>query len=132
MFTCVISHTGRVGREENSLFVYRGGDTYSSVNNDTGFTPRFGVDLDSIPDDVKVACDDNMQCLYDFVQTGDLGLAKSTASEEMELQDTRNILGQCTAPNVLLCIYCSHLYVYCMYDDMYFVLLCLNCFLLTS
>ena len=117
VYMCNFTHTGRVGREEDSLFVYRGSDTYSSVNNDTSFTPRFGVDLDNIPEDVKNACGGNRQCSYDLVQTGDVGLAESTASEEMELQNTRNILGMCTIPNVPLCTLC-----YCASSD--------NCLLL--
>ena len=135
---CDITHTGRVGMEEDSLFVYIGSDTYSSVNDDTGFIPQFGVDLDSIPPSVLVLCGGNMQCLYDYVQTGDVGLAESTASEEMELQNTRNILGQCTVQMYhYVRIYCSRTYIcactvctYYMHDVL--VLLCLNCLLLTS
>ena len=88
------THTHNTGRvsEEDSLFVYRGGDTYSSVNNDTDFTPLFGVDLDNIPDEVKVACGGNTQCLFDYQQTGSLDLAMSTASQQERLNSVRTVL----------------------------------------
>ena len=122
---CDFTHTGRVGREEDSLFVYRGSDTYSSINNDTGFTPQFGVDLDSIPPNVSMLCGDNTQCLYDYVQTGDVGLAESTASEEMELQNTRNSLGKCSVSNVPLCIYTFHVCVLYVHTSLtYYYRLC--------
>ena len=118
-YMCNFTHTGRVSREEDSLFVYRGSDTYSSVNDDTGFTPRFGVNNDSIPDDVKMACGGNTQCLFDYQQTGDVGLAESTASEEMELNKTRDILGQCTVPNVPLCTYILFTHICVLYVRTY-------------
>ena len=94
MYTQTQTYTHTTGRvsEGDSLFVYRGGDTYSSVNNDTDFTPQFGVDLDNIPEDVKRACGGNTQCLFDYQQTGSLDLAMSTASQQERLNNVRTVL----------------------------------------
>ena len=84
---------GRVS-EADSLFTYKGSDTYTSVNNDTGFTPHFGVDLDSIPDNVKEACAGNTLCLYDYQQTGSLEVAMTTATEQETLSSMRTVLSK--------------------------------------
>ena len=84
-------HTGRV-RESESIFVYKGSDTYTNVNDDTDFTPQFGVDLGSIPEDVRESCGNNTQCLFDYQQTGNLELAMSTASEQERLNSVRTVL----------------------------------------
>ena len=80
--------------EADSLFTYRGSDTYASVNNDTGFTPQFGLDLDSIPDNVKEACAGNTLCLYDYQQTGSLEVAMTTATEQETLSSMRTVLSK--------------------------------------
>lgn len=85
--------TGRTN-ETDSLFTYEDGETYDSINDDSSYTPVFGVDLDSVPDNVKAACGDNKECLFDFAQTNDTEFAMSTMGEVEDQKDLRKILSE--------------------------------------
>ncbi len=54
----------------------------------------FGVDLDSVPDNVKAACGDNKECLFDYAQTQDMDFAMSTMGEVEDQQELRKILSE--------------------------------------
>ena len=85
------------GRTEagDSLFTYGDGEDHASINNDSTYTPVFGVDPDSVPENVKVACGDNKECLFDYAQTQDMDFAMSTMGEVEDQQELRKILSEC-------------------------------------
>lgn len=89
----VLQFTGRTDETE-SLFTYDDGEDHASINDDSTYTPVFGVDPDSVPDNVKAACGDNRECLFDFAQTNDTEFAMSTMGEVEDQKDLRKILSK--------------------------------------
>ena len=103
--------------EADSLFTLDGGDTFSSVNDDTGYTPVFfNSDLTVfIPDsnlrdqaqtlcynsaqpDYVVGQDDpnpssRRECYFDFRVTGDPAIASNTADGMKVVADTQTAYG---------------------------------------
>ena len=90
----VFQCTGRT-EAADSLFTYGDGEDHASINDDSSYTPVFGVDPDSVPENVKAACGDNKECLFDYAQTQDMDFAMSTMGEVEDQQELRKILSEC-------------------------------------
>ena len=54
----------------------------------------FEVDLNNVPENVKAACGDNKECLFDYAQTQDMDFAMSTMGEVEDQQELRSILSE--------------------------------------
>ena len=79
-----------------SLFTYGVGESHADFNDDSSYTPVFGVDPDSVPGNVKAACGDNRECLFDFAQTQDMDFAMSTMTEVEDQEELKKILSECS------------------------------------
>ena len=108
--------SGRV-LEADSLFTLSGGDTFSSVNNDAGYTPIFfNPDLtvfipdSTTRDQAQTLCYNSAQsdyvagqddpnpssrreCYFDFRVTGDSAIASNTADGMKVVADTQTTYG---------------------------------------
>lgn len=69
--------------------MYDVGESHSDFNNDTGYTPVFAVDLESVPESVKETCGNNTECIYDYSLTGSMEFAMSTVIEVEEQKKVR-------------------------------------------
>ncbi len=43
----------------------------------------------------RTLCEDNKECLYDLVQTGEMGVALETLNQQKETNETRTVLSKC-------------------------------------
>ena len=89
----VLQCTGRT-EAADSLFTYGDGEDHASINDDSSYTPVFGVDPNSVPENVKATCGDNKECLFDYAQTNDMDFAMSTMGEVEEQEELRKILSE--------------------------------------
>ena len=42
----------------------------------------------------RIICEDNKECLYDLVQTGEIGVALETLNQQKETNETRAVLSK--------------------------------------
>ena len=89
----VLQCTGRT-EAADSLFTYGDGEDHASINDDSSYTPVFGVDPNSVPENVKATCGDNKECLFDYAQTNDMDFAMSTMGEVEDQEELRKILSE--------------------------------------
>lgn len=66
---------GRISEEE-SLFTYKDGKTYSDFQNPS-FVPTFETPSD-LPEDVVEVCGDDKECIFDYAVSGSPELATET------------------------------------------------------
>ena len=89
----ILQYTGRTDAAD-SLFTYDAGEDHATINDDSNYTAVFGVDPDSVPENVKAACGDNKECLFDYAQTQDMDFAMSTMGEVEDQMELRRILSE--------------------------------------
>ena len=78
--------------ENESLFTYSLGESYSSFANPS-FTPSFLYpDPSNASSEEKAICGDSLICNFDYVATGNLGFAEETAKFDREINETLRIL----------------------------------------
>ena len=89
-YTFLLDYTFYIGQvtEDESLFTYPSGQTLANFS-DPNHIPQFLDEIDNTTrEKAKTVCGTNIQCIFDFVQTGNEELAKST--QEIEEQNEKN------------------------------------------
>ena len=87
--------TGQVTQEE-SLFYYNEGVNVSTFS-DPNHIPVFldEIDNDTLSEAIDVCGgDENIECLFDFSQTGNEALAQSTANTNNQNNENEQVIGQ--------------------------------------
>ena len=92
----IIYTAGHIGGD-SSLFQYFDGKTHSDYNDgwDThspSFEDELEIDTPS-PEAVDI-CNDDMQCIFDYVVTNSMVFATGTHTATIENQETQDILGK--------------------------------------
>ena len=87
-------YTGQT-TEEESLFYYPGTrgkrQTYHDYQN-LSFVPLY-LDQLNFTEEQVIACEDNVQCLFDLAVTGDMEFAMNTLTHEKNASSTQEDLG---------------------------------------
>lgn len=95
----VLCHSAGRTKKFDSLFTYGADESHADFNDDTGYTPLFGIDPDSVPANVKSTCGNNTECIFDYALTGSMEFAMSTVSEVEEQKKVRKteskLVSQC-------------------------------------
>ena len=76
------------------MFYYLTGETHASFQDDN-FTPTFVSDATLLASTAGMAvCGDNLQCLYDFMATGDADFARNTRDEVVEFRELAEMFAE--------------------------------------
>ncbi|CAL8117126.1 unnamed protein product [Orchesella dallaii] len=74
-----------IRQQNESIFNYRPGESLITFFN-PDFSPHFEIDFESVPQNVTNLCEQNEECIFDYVTTGSTVLAKATLESIREYE----------------------------------------------